>query len=408
MEHGLVIMKHIKVRNLITETTESNREVLKVTIDAPEKIESIWFELDSICSESIYDATYVATLIPATAIGAKLSIEGSISRSLYKNSSYIQDIFQSWYPDEFIKTPPVVSKYIERDTPTQDTRGVAMFFSGGVDSFYTLKKNINEIDSIIFVKGFDIPLENEALLDSVEASIKQVALHYNKKLEIVKTNLRNFSNIYALWGYHYHGAALAAVGHLLAHKYKQIFISSTHTYQDVFPWGSSPLLDHLFSSELVRFVHDGSEASRFEKTKFISNDDFAINRIVVCHERIDMQTDEKNCSKCEKCLRTMIALEASGVLNETNNFKHEIELSRLKALNIEDENTISFVRENALALSGTKVPALKKVKAILDEHLMRYEEGEMKKRISSLSIRQLQRILVYISKCLARKVQKRF
>ncbi len=50
-----------------------------------------------------------------------------------------------------------------RGGPSDLASGIACFFSGGVDSFYTLLKHREEITHIIFVHGFDIALEDHSL-----------------------------------------------------------------------------------------------------------------------------------------------------------------------------------------------------------------------------------------------------
>ena len=56
------------------------------------------------------------------------------------------------------------------------------------------------------------------------------------------------------WGTTYHGVALAAVAHLLAPTFGEILIGGTHTYSDLFPWGSHPISDRirLVSARVLR------------------------------------------------------------------------------------------------------------------------------------------------------------
>jgi CubicO group peptidase (beta-lactamase class C family) len=70
---------------------------------------------------------------------------------------------------------------------------------------------------------------------------------------------------------------LAAIGHLLAPAFERIYIAASVNYRDLFPWGTHPLLDPLWSSELLEFVHHGCAARRIEKLRFIAGFDAAVN-----------------------------------------------------------------------------------------------------------------------------------
>jgi len=54
-------------------------------------------------------------------------------------------------------------------------RGVGCFFSGGVDSFYTLLKHRREITDLVVVHGFDLPLASDPLRRSLSEAAGDVA-----------------------------------------------------------------------------------------------------------------------------------------------------------------------------------------------------------------------------------------
>ena len=71
------------------------------------------------------------------------------------------------------------------------------FFSGGVDSCYTLVKSrlglpsvADPITHLIFVKGFDAPLAEAVGLAASEARLREVARRYDCAVIAVETNLR--------------------------------------------------------------------------------------------------------------------------------------------------------------------------------------------------------------------------
>ena len=66
----------------------------------------------------------------------------------------------------------------------------------------------------------------------------------------------------------------------------------------------------LLSTENVTFYSANSAMNRVEKTEYISKFEDTYDHLHVCwHE-------EKNCGECAKCIRTLVALDAMGVLDK--------------------------------------------------------------------------------------------
>jgi hypothetical protein len=155
----------------------------------------------------------------------------------------------------------------------------------------------------------------------------------------VETNLRYLSNAFGDWGEIYHGAALAAVGAILSSHCSEIYIPSSVPYVLLEPWGSHPLLDPLFSSNLVELIHDGCEAHRIEKIKAISNDEVAMNTLRVCYEN---PNNNYNCGQCLKCLWAKVCFQLIGSLEACRTFDCAIDnrklVSTLKSLSVNRKN----------------------------------------------------------------------
>jgi hypothetical protein len=99
------------------------------------------------------DAFLVSTLLPAMRQGEELEIDPNlpISPKLLRNVYQLQEIFHSWNPRE-LKIIPIKAT----TSPAQSLNpGVMSFFSGGVDSTYTLLKRATEISHVVFMLGFD-------------------------------------------------------------------------------------------------------------------------------------------------------------------------------------------------------------------------------------------------------------
>ena len=64
-------------------------------------------------------------------------------------------------------------------------------FTGGVDSFYTLLKEIKNIDTILYCINYDVQENQKELLNQQLKTVKEIANKLNKKFIICKTNQRN-------------------------------------------------------------------------------------------------------------------------------------------------------------------------------------------------------------------------
>jgi hypothetical protein len=131
-----------------------------------------------------------------------------------------------------------------------DGRGTACFFSGGLDSFDTLCRHLDKIDTLVLVRGFDVRIGDAALWERVSGPLHQAAAELGKPLLIVQTNLQEFSQRFFPWE-DYYGAGMASVAHLLSARFSKMYFAAAQTYADLDPSGH-PLLDPLWSSEAIR------------------------------------------------------------------------------------------------------------------------------------------------------------
>jgi hypothetical protein len=74
-----------------------------------------------------------------------------------------------------------------------------------------------------------------------------------------------------------------------------------------------PLILPLVSSSKIRFLSDGANLSRIDKTLNIANLLIAQEHLTVCPKS---PKNFLNCSLCYKCQRTMMTLDAHGLLNK--------------------------------------------------------------------------------------------
>jgi hypothetical protein len=279
------------------------------------------------------EAQVAVTLLPSMYNGEDLAIEEPLDPVFADNLSMVQDIYSTWWPEADrirVKTPSGESK------PTPKTARTAAFFTGGVDSFYTLLKHKEEIDALVYVHGFDVDLDDTSLRRRVTEMLHNVGTHFGKEVIEVETNLRDFSDERVCWP-RYHGAALAFAGLVLQPCFDRLLIASGAPYDQLRPWGSHPLLDPNWSTSTLQFIHDGCEASRLDKCQVVGESDIARQMLRVCWQNLD---SAYNCGRCEKCIRTMVQLLAANTLNQCAAFDHELDPEIL----FEDEGVRARIR----------------------------------------------------------------
>lgn len=302
--------------------------VVSVTIQIGGEKKEVWYRLPAGATATSGDTILASTLFPAMRQKRSLQIGTPVSPRLLGNASPIQKLFRTWDPRSqeiaIDATPRVIVGSTRGD-------GVGCFFTGGLDSFYTALKHQEEITHLVFVYGFDVSINDLPLRAKVSESLREVSVKLQKPLIEIETNLREFSDRYVNWDF-YHGAALAAVGHLLSSQVRKMFIAASRSYGDMIPLGSHPLMDPLWSTETIEFVHDGCEATRIEKAAAIASNDIALKHLRVCWEN---RGGAYNCGRCEKCLRTMACLRTIGALESCSAFESPLNLRALADLEVE-------------------------------------------------------------------------
>lgn len=270
----------------------------------------VWFESDHKLAASP-EAFLSAYLIPSMACGKDLSYGGKICPIWERNVEGLINTINSWWGFRKISITSNGSMENMKKSST------AAFFSGGLDSFFTLVKNIETIDYLIFVRGFDIPLSEYRRFEQALAWIRKVSEKTNKPLILVETNLREhplFSSI--SWELTF-GSALSAVGHLLSEEIGHVIIPSSFSVDEERPWGSHSKIEPNYSSGAVDFILHDVNYTRLQKTMELNDSPMVHKYLRVCWENKD---DQLNCGKCEKCIRTQLYLYICGSLGKAECF----------------------------------------------------------------------------------------
>ena len=169
----------------------------------------------------------------------------------------------------------------------------------------------------------DIPLENTAYQAELGVRIRGIAQQMGKQVIEVETNIGHFLDVFAHWRIWY--GALLRTAVMLLQGFRRFYIPGSYFGADLCADGTHPLLDPLWSTSRLGFVHDGCEMTRFRKTEFVSRHPITYDTLRVCWLN---QPGLQNCCECEKCVRTMIHLQALDRLEQFSVFPKPLSLHR--------------------------------------------------------------------------------
>jgi hypothetical protein len=279
------------------------------------------------------DMMLLACLVSAMIEGDTLTIRDdrcTVSARLIQNLDHFQVVFCQWY--DGLSPVKIVAPTVERD---RNGAGCGCLFSGGVDSVYSFVRHLDEITHLVFCHGFDIRLNETDRFQQAVALNRRIASLYDKTLVVFETNIRealpNFHTIAA------HGTLL--VGPALALGLRKLYVPASFTYKDLEHSGSHPLTDQLLSNEATSVVHD-TAMRRVDKIAFLGDHQEALDILRVCASE-----DAYNCGKCEKCLRTIVALELLALKSKSLPPLSEA-MADLKRLKLYSERDYTFWYEN--------------------------------------------------------------
>ncbi len=326
----------MKISNIRTKIDSDTVTLMADCKIRPVGIDTVYFKFPLKYRNFIYEDASpfaAALLIPSMYFDQSLEIDGTISAKLYEGMHKAQDVLLGWnLKDPRLNRIEIKVKNTARDSASPDK--VAMFFSGGVDSFHTFLKHehdkIDPLTHLILVNGNDIDIRNKQLWSETSERIGAVAKETGKEVIEVETNVQVLTEP-MLNPEYTHGGNLGAMGLCLRGGLKKIYIASTFSYEQNMPYGSSPELDYLWSSEVLQFEHDGAETIRVKKVEdFIAKSPLALKYLRVCNRNVK---GTYNCGKCEKCTRTMLNLYMAGALDKAQTLPHIID-PKLLACNV--------------------------------------------------------------------------
>lgn len=312
--------------------------------------ELLWFdvpEADAEGMEQSGDGWLVALLPLALRMGEPLRMTAAVDPVLLRNTEQLMTIWDRWYPEHRtvkVEAPPAAGGNGSRPGRT------GLFFTGGVDSFYSALRYDAEaaraghppVEDLLYVWGYDLPLTNRPAFERKARALGEVADRMGKRASIVATNLRQTRLGELDWAKVTHGAALGAAALMLEGRFSTILLSAALARPDDESFGAHPLTDPLMSTGRTSFIHYGAEVTRFDKTVYIAGSDVVRRYLHVCWE----DASDRNCGRCEKCYRTQLTLDLLGARQDASCFpSSEFSLDRADRVALGSAATVRLMRD---------------------------------------------------------------
>ncbi|WP_426572456.1 hypothetical protein [Aquihabitans sp. McL0605] len=264
-----------------------------------------------------------AFALPASRAGADLDLAVPVDAAWADGARRNVALAAGWWggrADLVVHAPRSgrVAAVRRRARPPVPAGGRALCFTGGVDSFFSLLGDAHQPTCLLYVVGFDVPVGDQSRIDHVVGLVRSVAAERGLPALIVTTDLRDHPRFAAVSWEHTHGAALAAIGHLLSATVSTLVVPPSYGADRLVPWGSRPDLDTGWSvpGRLV-VEHGDASGHRLDRVGAIARDPLVWRHLRVCWQNVG---SDLNCGRCEKCVRTMAMLAASDVLDECETF----------------------------------------------------------------------------------------
>ncbi len=328
----------MKIENLRTEEKAGRLRVAATVTweDGERPAYELYFETEEEFAESLScnpHAFLVGCIVPAMHYGERrVAIDAEICPELRQGLITAMSWLRHWYYEPDRELVRIEAKTQPKIPMPRTAERAGFFFSGGIDSFATLRRNRltfplehpGSIKDALLVYGLE--LDDLEAFGYVKDALSRVAEEIGITLIPVYTNVYlNYRNEdvhqqFSFWTEKFESAALSSVAHAFAKRLSMVSIAANDDIPNVEPDGTHPLLDPNYSSSNLRIKHTVIELSRVERTRLIAEWNVALQNLRTCNQYKRYRPGHLNCGQCEKCLRTMLPLLALGVLNRTQAF----------------------------------------------------------------------------------------
>jgi Polysaccharide pyruvyl transferase len=312
------------------------------------------------------DVAVALAFVKAMMEPGPLRLDAAVDETLIRRLPEIQALLRAfriggdWPELDVLEHPVEVLCPFTAPPPRPQDRGTAAFFSGGVDSFSTLLRH-PDITHLVYVAGMDVPVgeaydDHHAAMCEIAAGVAQ---RLGKRLITAETNVRELYEP-TLVSQASGATRLAAVARFVAADIARVYVATDNSYEWMADNRLGPIVDHLWGTGGLEIVADGAELRRTKKVEQIADHAVVRDSLRVCWAQAGAG---RNCGRCEKCLRTMVALEALGKRGSVATFPPTLDLGAVAATRPANRPEVVYWIEN-LELAIERGAAAELIEAI--------------------------------------------
>jgi len=147
---------------------------------------------------------------------------------------------------------------------------------------------------------------------------------------------------YAEWGSQAFISALSGFASFFSGELNRVVVPSQYAGTNDFHWADHIEVNSIWQTDSVTLSFDSGDVPRPVKVSRVAEDATALKNLRVCWRA----TNELNCSQCEKCLRTMVALDIAGASKIASTFNWPLGLNSIAQLRLENDVLRNLWAEN--------------------------------------------------------------
>ena len=381
----------MRIENLRSERNGDRKRVAATVIweDCKRPLLDLYFDTDEEFEKDLTinpHSFLVAGIMPAMWHGEeRIFIDEAICPQLRDGLETAMALLRHWWYPKDKKLTRIEAKTSSNKLFPESKNRSGMFFSGGIDSLASFRKN-----RLFFPLGhpwsikdgllvFGLETEDIDKFEHVKNSLSKFSKEAGLTLIPVYTNIRQLDDDWMFWQRQFQDSVYSSIAHAFCNRLDVVSISSTYDIPHMQRDGSHPLLDINYSSSDLIIRHDAIQMSRLEKIKLLAEWELGMQNIRTCNKSELYQNEALNCGKCWKCVSAMLAFLSLGVLEKTNAFSQQDLTKEIVDAAIEIYGTtLCFYEDLPPLLIGKGRPDLA---AVLESKIAEYQRGRELKQL---------------------------
>lgn len=299
--------------------------------------------------DSIAIIPLLANLLPFSWLTNSIVWVNELDKNFWNMIPYLKRAFSEMYHYNFQTEGELIVAKLMDNTYSTENKYITLF-TGGVDAMTTYLRHEGKKPILFNVNGW---YTNDITEDKVYDSDKKAIGNFADKEKIdfclARSNFAKLINANSMnkefakkfkaswWFGFQHSLAFLGAAAILGyiHKVKSIYIGSSYTFGQEVRCVSDPRIDNCFRCASMECLHDGYELSRQDKVELLVK----IQKKRKCEIPLQVCSfNAGNCCMCEKCFRTMLAIQAEG--GDIFQFGFNIKDTMTKCVNKFLENNI--------------------------------------------------------------------